>query len=197
MPSTRERVYAYLFIIAVPILCALYIKQNIVYNMNTTFNKIPAGSKMELRCDVSTLEPYFVMPNIIWVGDINKERTFFGLLQYQNWSVHTYEAKIKVRDSIDNRQYVPKGEFLVVDDKIIKEIDQNGKIIYTISLSEPPELSEIIISHYIDYCTGFFGQISYIIETVYPKDMTIKEFNKVMACVNNIILNDGENKNGQ
>lgn len=195
MPSIRQRVYSYLVLVAVPILLALYMN-NIIKNKDYSggdFRNIPVGTKLSLRCDIPTHKTYYMMPDIVWFYGVDKLQTLFNI-QYDYWSIQTYEAKIKISDN-PLRPFVPKSEYLIIGGPTVTDIDKNGKITYIIPLEQPTELSEIIISSYIEHYTGFLGKISYIFQKIYPKKLTMKEFNKVMGCVDKVIYPKGENKN--
>jgi hypothetical protein len=192
MPSIRQRVYTYLLLVAVPILSILFINKSMTYLCRNAqdFRKMPIGTQLRLVCDLDTNQEYIKLPNIEWFDGVDKFNTLLGMT-YDHWSIHTFEAKIKVAKYPD-RTLVNKNEYLVIGGHIQTDIDKDGKISYTIPISEPQELSEIIISNYIDHHAGFIGKISYIFTTIYPPGLTIKEFNRVMVCIDQIVYPKGE-----
>jgi len=195
MQIKRRRLYIYSAIICTVLITLLSI-QPIRYNIqlnNQDIKNIPPGTKLSLRCDISTQNEYFKMPDILWFDNLTKIKTWFGIT-YDHWTLHVTEAKIKVSPEAQ-RDYVPKNEFLVISEPVIKTKDKYGKIIYTIPLKEPPELSEIILSSYIDHYTGFLGHIAYLFDVAYPKNINIKQFKRVMGCIDEVIHPDKENTN--
>lgn len=186
MPSIRQRVYTYLMLAAIPVLSIILISKSMTQNSKRSqdFRTIPIGTSLRLRCDIETNQEYIVLPNLIWFDGPSKFNTMFGM-KYDYWLMYNYEAKIKVA-KYPERSVIPKNELMVISGHIKTDIDKDGKISYTVPLKEPQELSEIIISSYIEHHAGFLGKISYIFQTIYPPGLTLQEFNRVMVCIDQI-----------
>lgn len=198
MPSIRQRVYTYLMLVAIPIFPVLYINSKMSESnmLEKDIRNIIPNTKMKLICNVDTNAEYFVLPDL--TNFLGKDRicTYFGV-DYDYWASHVYEAKIKISD-YPERNFVPKGEYIVIGEPILTDIDQEGKIIYIVPIKEPPELEEILISSYTDHCVGVFGEFSYSFDRVNSRGLTMKEFNRIMVCIHKIIYppkmenNDGK-----
>lgn len=197
MPSIRQRVYTYLMLLAIPVISILYINKLMIIDnkLNNDFRNIPPGTKLRLVCGIKTNEGSFELPKLTKFLDTEKLFSSFGI-KYDYWSMHCYEAKINVVDNPE-REIVPKGEFLVIGGPTITDIDKDGKVTYIIPLEKPQELSEIILSSYVEHYVGVTGEIAYIFDTVYPNGLTRREFDRVMVCINKIIFPEVEEKNGK
>ncbi|NBP02409.1 MAG: hypothetical protein EBU90_20290 [Proteobacteria bacterium] len=181
MSNLRRRIYSYLCIVV--LLCATILSiRPIISNMdkkNQDFTAIPSGTSFPLRCNLITDKEYINCPNTMWIDNLTKIKTWLGInLDY--WSIKTYECKLKV---IKNpiREYVPSEESLITSGRFLTEIN-NGEINHYIFLSSPQEIECIICSVRTDHYTGFIGKICYIFEKNYQKNMTIKEFNRLLTC---------------
>jgi len=198
MPSIRQRIYAYLMLVAIPIFPVLYInsKMSDTNVLNKDIRSILADTKMKLVCNVDTNSKYFILPKLTNFLGKDKICTYFGV-DYDYWASHTYEVKIRVSD-YPTRDFVPKGEYIVIGEPVLTDIDQDGKITYIIPIKEPQELEEVLISSYTDNCVGVFGEFSYLFDRVNSKGLTMKEFDRAMVCISNIIYpKKMENKNGK
>jgi hypothetical protein len=198
MPSIRHRVYTYLMLVAIPIFPVLYInsKMSDTNILNKDIRSILSDTKMKLVCNVETDSEYFMLPNLTSFLGKDKICTCFGI-DYDYWAVHTYEVKIRISD-YPIRDAVPKGEYIIIGEPIFTDIDQDGKITYIIPIKQPQELVEVLVSSYTDNCVGIFGEFSYLFDRVNSKGLTMKEFNRIMVCINKIIYPPKmENKNGK
>lgn len=197
MPSIRQRVYTYLMLLAIPIISILYVNKIMIVNdnLNKDFRNIPAGTKLKLVCGIKTDIDSFELPKLTKFLSEEKIESSFGIT-YDYWSVHSYEVKINIASN-PKRDIVPKGEFLVIGGPVITDIDSNGKVTYIVPLEQPQELSEIVLSSYIDHYVGVTGEIAYIFDTVYPNGLTRKEFDRAMVCINKIIFPEVEKENGK
>lgn len=198
MPSIRQRVYTYLMLVAIPVFPLLYVnsKMSETNVLEKDIRSILPDTKMKLVCNVDTSLEYFILPDLTNFLGKDKICTSFGI-EYDYWSLHTYEVKIKVSD-YPTRDSVPKNEYIIIGGPILTDIDQEGKVTYIIPIKQPQELEEILISSYTDNCVGVFGEFSYLFDRVNSKGLTMKEFNRVMVCINKIIYPPKmENNNGK
>ncbi|NBP03617.1 MAG: hypothetical protein EBU90_26680, partial [Proteobacteria bacterium] len=119
MPSIRQRVYTYLMLVAIPIFPVLYINSKMSESniLEKDIRNIIPNTKMKLICNVDTNAEYFVLPDL--TNFLGKDRicTYFGV-DYDYWSSHVYEAKIKISD-YPERNFVPKGEYIVIGEPIL------------------------------------------------------------------------------
>lgn len=181
MSKIRKRVYSYLTICIIATFLILSIRPIVssIDKQNQDFTTIPSGTQFPLRCHIDTDKDYLNCPNTLWIDNLTKIKTWLGFnLDY--WSIKNYECKLKMsRNPI--REYIPSDECLVTSGRFLTEI-KDGVIIHHIYLSSPQEIECIICAVYTDHYTGFFGQICYIFEKNYQKNMTIKEFKRLLTC---------------
>lgn len=187
MSKIRKRVYSYLTILSILVFGILSIRP-IVSNMdkyNQSFTNLPIGTRLPLVCSLLLSDKEYInCPNTCWIDDISKINILYKFgIDY--WSIKTYECKLKISKNI-NREILPKNESLILNGQFLTEIE-DGRIVHTIYLSNPPEIESIICTSYTDHYTGWWGFMCWIFERNYPKSMTVKEFNRAVTCCSKLI----------